>query len=291
MTRKSLSIHSDYYNVIRKLSGSQRDSILLALVNWASDMPIPTLDQSCEMLFDLMTDQIERLSKTNAENGAKGGAPRGNRNAVSETSETSEEEKNKRNKPTITVTKTVTKTKTKTDTSNSGVADTSDAVACQVSTPKATPSQTLDDTLSDFSEPMKEVITSWLDYKRERKESYKPTGLKAFLTQVKNKLNENNEATVISLVNDCMANGWKGIIWDKITQTAGAQKPFSALPGRKPTQNEQNNAFAAQWLEREERRDKTAASNLPDHDDYELQSAHGRQHHGAVVGYVQRLST
>ena len=63
---------------------------------------------------------------------------------------------------------------------------------------------------------MQAKLTDWLEYKKERKESYKPTGLSAFLSGVKNRLEKHEEADIIALIGECMANNWKGIIWDKL---------------------------------------------------------------------------
>jgi hypothetical protein len=76
-----------------------------------------------------------------------------------------------------------------------------------------------------FSQAMKDKLTEWLEYKKERRESYKPMGLKSFLTEVENKLKRNREEDVIALINECMANNWQGIIWDKIKgRSAGPQR-------------------------------------------------------------------
>lgn len=75
--------------------------------------------------------------------------------------------------------------------------------------------------LSDFSPEMQDALQRWLQYKAERRETYKPTGLKALVSEIKNKLKIHPEASVIELINTCMANGWRGIIWDKLE---GGQK-------------------------------------------------------------------
>jgi hypothetical protein len=67
-----------------------------------------------------------------------------------------------------------------------------------------------------FSDPMKDKITQWLKYKAERREVYKPTGLTSFLSEIENKLKVYPEADIIVLIGECMANNWKGIIWEKI---------------------------------------------------------------------------
>lgn len=76
----------------------------------------------------------------------------------------------------------------------------------------------------DFSDKMKNEINYWLTYKNERKESYKPTGLKMFLSEVSNQLNKHYEEDVIQLISECMANGWKGIIWSKLKSKPIKQK-------------------------------------------------------------------
>lgn len=75
--------------------------------------------------------------------------------------------------------------------------------------------------LSDFSPEIQDALQRWLQYKAERRETYKPTGLKALVSEIKNKLKIHSEASVIELINTCMANGWRGIIWDKLE---GGQK-------------------------------------------------------------------
>lgn len=70
--------------------------------------------------------------------------------------------------------------------------------------------------LAKFSPQMQEAIERWLQYKSERRESYKPTGLKALITQIEHQIQRSSEESVISLIDLCMASGWKGIIWDRL---------------------------------------------------------------------------
>jgi hypothetical protein len=71
---------------------------------------------------------------------------------------------------------------------------------------------------------MQDKLTEWLKYKAERRETYKPVGLRSFLSEMENKLKRYNEADVIALINECMANNWKGIIWDKIKSRGSPQQ-------------------------------------------------------------------
>ena len=60
-------------------------------------------------------------------------------------------------------------------------------------------------------------IIEWLEYKQERKELYKETGLKNLLTQIENSIEQYGEEKVIDVISQSMANNWKGIIFDKLT--------------------------------------------------------------------------
>lgn len=68
----------------------------------------------------------------------------------------------------------------------------------------------------DFSDRLKAKLRDWLAYKAEKRDSYKPTGLKSFMTVISNKLKVYSEADILSLIDDCMANNWQGIIWDRL---------------------------------------------------------------------------
>lgn len=73
-----------------------------------------------------------------------------------------------------------------------------------------------EDALSGFEGELRLKLGEWLRYKAERKESYKPTGLKSFTTQVQNQRKTHSDREICALIDECMSNGWKGIIWDKL---------------------------------------------------------------------------
>lgn len=70
-----------------------------------------------------------------------------------------------------------------------------------------------------FSGPLEGAVKEWVSYKVEKRQEYKPTGLKSLLSQIEGKANEYGDAAVEDLIRECMANNWQGIIWDKITRT------------------------------------------------------------------------
>lgn len=72
-----------------------------------------------------------------------------------------------------------------------------------------------------LSPVMVSEIEKWLQYKKERRESYKPTGLKALITEIQNNVDRYGEAAVIDLIRKCMAANWRGIIFEKLKQQGG----------------------------------------------------------------------
>ena len=74
-----------------------------------------------------------------------------------------------------------------------------------------------------LSDVMVLEIEKWLQYKKERRENYKPTGLQALVSEIRNNVNRFGERAVIELIEKCMASNWRGIIFDKLKQPAGQQ--------------------------------------------------------------------
>lgn len=59
-------------------------------------------------------------------------------------------------------------------------------------------------------------MEEWIKYKMERKEPYKEQGMKSLLRQVENNALTYGDKAVCDLIDDSMANGWKGIIFDRL---------------------------------------------------------------------------
>jgi hypothetical protein len=72
--------------------------------------------------------------------------------------------------------------------------------------------------LPDYIIPdnLAEKLTEWFKYKTERRESYKEQGMKSLLRQIENNQITYGEQAVCELIDESMANGWKGIIFDRL---------------------------------------------------------------------------
>ena len=71
---------------------------------------------------------------------------------------------------------------------------------------------------SELSPPLQEVLKEWLEYKKEKKENYTEVGFKRTITEIKNNADRYGEKTVAELIGYCMAQNWKGIVFDRLKE-------------------------------------------------------------------------
>ena len=67
-----------------------------------------------------------------------------------------------------------------------------------------------------FVGELRDAVEDWLSYKRERREAYKPTGLKSLMTQITNAAAEYGDTAVAGVIRDSMGSGYKGIMFDRL---------------------------------------------------------------------------
>lgn len=98
-----------------------------------------------------------------------------------------------------------------------------------------------------FSDLVAEKMEDWIKYKTERKEPYKEQGMKSLLRKIENNSMKYGDVAICNLIDECMANNWKGIIFDRLQQ-----KPVRNTGYHKQTKAEELNDFyamAAQFAE------------------------------------------
>lgn len=96
-------------------------------------------------------------------------------------------------------------------------------------------------------------MAEWITYKTERKEPYKEQGMKSLLRQIENNCLAYGDQAVCNLIDECMANNWKGIIFDRLKQKQTVQAAKQSAY-RKPNKAEELDNFyamAAQFGESE----------------------------------------
>lgn len=78
-----------------------------------------------------------------------------------------------------------------------------------------------------LSPDLQDKMGEWITYKTERKEPYKEQSMKSLLRQVENNSLKYGDQAVCNLIDDSMANGWKGIIFDRLQNQKNQRKPAS----------------------------------------------------------------
>lgn len=79
----------------------------------------------------------------------------------------------------------------------------------------------------DLSDTLKEKAREWVIYKDERNEQYTEQGLKTLLRRIEKKYLafDKNDKPICELIDECMSNNWKGIIFERLKEPAESAKP------------------------------------------------------------------
>ncbi len=90
--------------------------------------------------------------------------------------------------------------------------------------------QLMSEILAGCGEGLIRAVEEWLTYKREKRQSYQETGLKALLRKIRRYADACGEAAVFTAIYDAMSNGYQGIVWDKITpRKSGIQGKYDMM--------------------------------------------------------------
>lgn len=67
-----------------------------------------------------------------------------------------------------------------------------------------------------ISGTLSEKVREWISYKVSKKETYVERGMKMLLKIISKNAQKSGDFAVMDLIDMCMANNWKGIIWEKL---------------------------------------------------------------------------
>lgn len=178
---KSFTFYKNYYELIDNLPQEDKRLMLETIVDYIfRDVEPIGLEKMNLAIWNNIKMPLD-TSKKQALNGLRGGRP------------TSEE-------------KTQTETQTETQTKAKG---------------KANNISTFLFLLSNFNfknnnNKLENKLEEWLKYKWERKEYYKEIGFKTLLARIDSATSQYGVEQVINLIDECMANNYKGIIFEKL---------------------------------------------------------------------------
>jgi len=85
-----------------------------------------------------------------------------------------------------------------------------------------------------LGEELDAVLSEWLTYKNEMRQPCGATALKNLVDTVRQQAAAHGDKAVADLIRLCMANGWRGIVWEKLEKTAGTAggKPAFGSPDK-----------------------------------------------------------
>lgn len=208
MTRDSGIIYRSYYEAISSLSDESRLALYDALMVYIFDgkeMPLSGVDK---VVFTLIKPNLDANYKR-FENGKKGGRP---------------SKKRPETEPNNNLTETKTKPKANQTESKAKANKDKELDKELDNNNPLTPLQGGTGAFlqmisaSALSETLQEKLREWLRYKTERREGYKPQGLRSLLTTAERMTEKYGEASVVAAIDASMANNWQGIIWDRLGQ-------------------------------------------------------------------------
>ena len=73
-----------------------------------------------------------------------------------------------------------------------------------------------------FSGELLSAVESWLRYKQEKRQKYKPEGLRNLLSEIRNNAEKYGDGAVAEVIRVSMASGYQGIVFDRLGR--GGQK-------------------------------------------------------------------
>lgn len=80
------------------------------------------------------------------------------------------------------------------------------------------------DGLAALSPALRGAVEDWMQYKAEKREPYKPQGLKSLISKVKNSADRYGDDAVVEMIQQCMSNNWRGIIFDRLKKAPDGGK-------------------------------------------------------------------
>ena len=212
MAREYFCCYHSYLDVMEQLNDTERGRLFTACLQYSKTGEVPELRGNERFVFPAFRSQIDRdnanyeeICRKQSENAKKRwDAKRCDRMPTyANDANTNEKEK----------------TKTKEN------------------TPPVPPSRgepgKQEDGLACLREPLRGKLQVWLDYKRERRESYKPTGLSALISKVSVSAEKYGNQEVMDLIDQAMSCGYKGIPFDRLAQKNPGmiQQPEKREPG------------------------------------------------------------
>lgn len=84
----------------------------------------------------------------------------------------------------------------------------------------------------EISSVVESKLREWLTYKTERREPYKPMGLKALLGKIVRGCNDYGDEAIVDMLDNAMSSGYKGPVWDRLDKPRQGKSYVDAIEHR-----------------------------------------------------------
>ena len=201
--------YHSYLEVMEQLNDAEKGRLFTACLTYSKTGEVPQLSGNERFVFPTFKAQIDRDNTKYQEKCRKQSENIKKRWNTSEyQSIPTDTTVYHRIPPYTNDTKTKEKTKEKTNTKEN---------TPPVPPSRGEPAKREEDVFAGLSAPLRDKLQIWLDYKRERRESYKPTGLSTLVSKTAREAEKYGQQAVIDLIDQAISCGYKGIPFDRLS--------------------------------------------------------------------------
>ena len=211
--KDSFIFYTEYREAIEDMTDTEAGMLLKALISYAEGEQVKIKDKVVRMVFLTIKPRLDRdrakwqeTVEKRREAGQKGGEAKASKSKQK-------------------LANVASASKSKQNVANVAVSVTDADSDCELyNTPRARAregqTQMFDRLIIGraVSHEMSEALRGWIVYKDQRREPYKEAGMQSLITQAVNKGAEYGGEAVIDVIRYSMANGYKGITWDRVGQ-------------------------------------------------------------------------
>ena len=202
--KDSFVFYTEYREAVRCMTDEQAGMLLKALISYTDSDVVELTDPTVNMFFlaikprmDRDREKWEETVEKRKEAGKKGGIARAE-----------------------------SASKAKQTQANQAVSDADSVTESVSNTPLNPPKRgKREDQIAMFdrlitgravTHDMSKVLREWIQYKVERNERYQEAGMRSLITQAVNHGAAHGGESVQNVIRESMANGYKGIVWDRV---------------------------------------------------------------------------
>ena len=217
---KGFTFWESYFASGNELSEEEESDLYRAIIRYAFLKEEPTFSGALRSVFNAVRPNIDlsvKRSKTLKAKNSKGKQSKTKTKPNANQNETKRKPKRNQNE----TKKQIWSEGTDTDTDT--VTDTDTFIYIPPTPSKEGDAPKVEE--MGYTPELEQTVKEWLSYKREKRQGYKPTGLKSLLTQIKKHADKYGHAVVSDLIKQSMSSNYQGILWDRLLKTKSVNFP------------------------------------------------------------------